>query len=577
MQWNRAITMTEAVPRNLSDLLRRSASAHPDSVFAFPDQRYTYAEMDVRVDDFVRMLRRAGVQAGDHVGLWMPASLDMIAAIVACARAGAVTVAINDRFRTDELSYVIAHSDLAAVITIAPNQHSDRPAELLSAIPGLAEAPGPDLALTATPRLRRIIVLADDGYSPPARAFTHQSAVGLLTTHPRERTSRHGVDQEEPAPGGEVAYLMYTSGTSASPKACMIAHVAVVAEGTSLAFDRYLLDETSVFWCPLPLFHTAGLATLTACITAGASFVHAGVFDPAQSLRAMVEERVTHAIPCFETIWMRILDHPDFAVADLSSLRVLMNTGGEDLLRKLQARVPHAIQLANYGITEGSGHVAMTTVADPLDVRVCTGGKPLPGMEARIVDLDTREPVAPNVLGEIQFRGESRFLGYYRDEEANAACIDAEGWFTSGDLGVLDEAGRLTFKGRIKDMLKVGGENVSALEVESYLLRHPAVAVVAVVGAPDAYYGEVPVAYIQLTREHKLTEADVIDFCLDRIATYKVPRYVRFVDEWPMSGTKIRKVELRERIRTELTAGGITQAPRLQSRRARSVVQHSSE
>ncbi|MCV7181068.1 acyl--CoA ligase [Mycolicibacterium murale] len=557
------MTMTA---RDLSELLRRSAASAPGSSFVFPDDRYTFPEMDRRCDEFAAMYRSAGLGAGDHVGLWMPASLDMIAAIVACARIGAVAVPLNDRFRTDELHYVVTHGDLTALVTSAPDGHTDRPAELMRALPGLAAAPAPMLALHATPRLRRVIVVGATGYPPPCPGITSQHELGLPATHPGDRMHQPPVDADDSH--GDIAYLMYTSGTSASPKACIISAAAVVAQGGALADSRYLLDSTSVFWCPLPLFHTAGLATLAACITAGASFVHAGVFDPAQSLRAMERERVTHAIPCFETIWMRVLDHPDFATTDLSSLRVLMNTGGEDLLRKLQARVPHAVQLANYGITEGSGHVAMTEIADSLDVRVRTGGFLLPGMQARIVDLETGHTVAPNVEGEIHFRGESRFLGYYRDPEANATYIDADGWFASGDLGVLDEDGRLTYKGRVKDMLKVGGENVASLEIESYLLRHPDIAVVAVVAAPDAYYGEVPAAFVQLADGRRLDEADVIDFCLDRIATYKVPRYVRFVTQWPMSGTKIRKVELRQHIADELAAQNITEAPRLRSSRA---------
>jgi fatty-acyl-CoA synthase len=554
--------------RDLSELLRRSAASAPESSFVFPDDRYTYPEMDRRCDEFAAMYRSAGLGAGDHIGLWMPASLDMIAAIVACARIGAVAVPVNDRFRTDELQYVVAHGDLTTLVTSAPDGHTDRPAELLRALPGLASAPGPVLHLDAAPRLRRVIVVgaAAQNYTPPGPGITGQHDVGLPATHPAQRMGQLGAPGDESH--GDIAYLMYTSGTSASPKACIISAAAVVAQGGALADSRYLLDSDSAFWCPLPLFHTAGLATLAACITAGASFVHAGVFDPTQSLRAMERERVTHAIPCFETIWMRVLDHPDFATTDLSSLRVLMNTGGEDLLRKLQARVPHAVQLANYGITEGSGHVAMTQTTDALDVRVRTGGFLLPGMQARIMDLETGQPVAPNVQGEIHFRGESRFLGYYRDPEANATFIDADGWFRSGDLGMLDEDGRLTYKGRVKDMLKVGGENVASLEIESYLLRHPDIAVAAVVAAPDAYYGEVPAAFVQLADGRRLDEADVIDFCLDRIATYKVPRYVRFVTQWPMSGTKIRKVDLRQRIADELTAQHITEAPRLRSSRA---------
>lgn len=547
-------------PHNLSDLLRRSAAVAPQSAFIFPDGRYTFPEMDRRCDEFARRYLAAGLSRGDHIGLWMPASLDMIAAIAACARIGAVAVPINDRFRIDELHYVVEHGDLAALLTSAPDGHTDRPSELMRAIPGLATAAGDVLGLAATPKLRRVIVIGGaQDYLPPCRGIIHERDIPDRTV---------GVGDE---PGGDIAYLMYTSGTSASPKACIISSAAVVAQGDALAYTRYLLDPSCAFWCPLPLFHTAGLATLTACITAGASFVHAGVFDPAQSLRAMERERVTHAIPCFETIWMRVLDHPDFARTDLSSLRVLMNTGGEDLLRKLQARVPHAVQLANYGITEGSGHVAMTETVDPLDVRVRTGGFLLPGMQARVVDLDSGAPVPPNIQGEIHFRGESRFIGYYRDPEANATHIDADGWFKSGDLGVLDDDGRLSYRGRVKDMLKVGGENVASLEIESYLLRHPAVAVAAVVAAPDAYYGEVPAAYLELVDGHRLTEAQVVEFCLDQIATYKVPRYVRFVDNWPMSGTKIRKVELRQRIADDLKARNITEAPRLRSRRAAQV------
>lgn len=549
----------EAPARTLSDLLRRSAVAAPNSAFVFPDSRFTFAEMDARADEFARMYLAAGLVAGDHIGLWMPASLDLIAAIVGCSRIDAVAVPVNDRFRTDELHYVINHGDFAALVTTAPDGHADRPAEICRALPDLLAAPGPDLNLPAIPRLRRVIVLAADrsDYIPPCAGITDERDLASMDRELPSGTS-----------DGEIAYLMYTSGTSASPKACIISNAAVIAQGSALAFERYQLDDTCAFWCPLPLFHTAGLATLTACITAGASFVHSGVFDPAQSLRAMEAERVTHAIPCFETIWMRVLNHPDFERTDLSSLRILMNTGGEDLLRKLQARVPHAIQLANYGITEGSGHVAMTVPSDSLDVRVSTGGFPLPGMQARIVDLETGDEVAAGVEGEIHFRGHSRFLGYYRDTEADAEFIDDDGWFKSGDLGVLDETGRLTYRGRVKDMLKVGGENVASLEIESYLLRHPAIAVAAVVAAPDGYYGEVPTAFLELVDGQHLTEAEVIDFCLDRIATYKVPRYVRFVTSWPMSGTKIRKVELRQQIRDELIAHHITEAPRLRSGRA---------
>lgn len=557
-------------PRTLSESLRRTAAQHPDSEFVFPSGRMSYAHMNTRVDQFARMFTEAGIQSGQHIGIWMPASLDTIAAILGCSRIGSVAVPINDRFRAGEFRYIVEHADLSVVLTTGRTDHMDRPREVGAALPGMTTTTDGQLCVPEASELRRVIVLDAHHDDTVGGTLTDAADLGLSPAHAgAESLAPATVTVPDVEHRDSIAYLMYTSGTSATPKACIITNGAVVAQGRALSDTRYVLDATSVFWCPLPLFHTAGLATLNACIASGATFVHPGVFDPTQSLRAMAEEGVTHAIPCFETIWMRILDHPEFASTDLSTLRVLMNTGGEDLLRKLQSRVPHAVQLANYGITEGSGHVAMTTIDDDLDTRVTTGGFPLPGMETRIVDLESGAAATAGRQGEILFRGGSRFAGYYKDPEATAAAIDKEGWFHSGDLGIMTAEGRLAYRGRVKDMLKVGGENVAPLEIESYLLRHPAVTVAAVVGVPDDYYGEVPAAYIELTPGYHLGADELIDFCRDSIATYKIPRYVRFVDTWPMSGTKIRKVDLRHRITAELSALGITEAPRIRSSRAR--------
>lgn len=553
---------------SMSQLLRNTAKDHPDGEVVFPDQRITYSDLDSRADAFALMLVEAGVQHGDHVGLWTPPSIDMIAAIFGTIRAGGVAVPISDRFRTDEMRYVVEHADLTVLITVAPTRHTNRLTELVRALPSLSSQASTHLSLTEAPSLRRILVLDDP---EPGTGFASAASFGLPLIGAGEAPS--DLELQEFASESDLAYLMYTSGTSASPKACMISHRGVVMQAQSLVESRYLLDRESSFWCPLPLFHTAGLATLTACIASGAKFVHAGLFDPKQSLDALQAEKVTHAIPCFETIWMRVVELPEFETADLSHLRVTMNTGGEDLLRKLQAITPEAVQLANYGITEGSGHVAMTQIEDDLDTRVTTGGFPLPGMEARIVSMVTGRPLPPGSQGEIQFRGTSRFLGYYKDPQATDAVIDADGWFSSGDLGEMDTSGRLAFRGRLKDMLKVGGENVASLEIESFLLRHPAISVCAVVGAPDSYYGEVPVAYVQLKPGFELREQELIEFCIDEIATFKIPRYVRVVEEWPMSGTKIRKVDLRARIGKELSELGISEAPRIRSSRSRGLAQ----
>jgi fatty-acyl-CoA synthase len=233
----------------------------------------------------------------------------------------------------------------------------------------------------------------------------------------------------------------------------------------------------------------------------------------------------------------------------------------------MQEQLASAPQVSGFGATEACGFLTLGITDEPLDARVNTTGLPLEGMELRVVDVETERDAAPGQLGEIRYRGYARFDGYYKDPERTAEVIDADGWFHSGDMGTLDEAGRLTYVTRLKDMLKVGGENVAAAEIEGFLLTHPAVLMAQVVSAPDARYVEVPAAFVIPKPGATVTEAELIDHCLGRIATFKVPRYVRFVTEYPMSGTKVKKVELRAAIAAELAAAGITEAPKLSTPR----------
>ncbi len=271
-------------------------------------------------------------------------------------------------------------------------------------------------------------------------------------------------------------------------------------------------------------------------------------------------------LPGFETIWLPVLDRPDFASRDLSRIRVNVIIGVPERLEQLSARLPQAIQISTVAMTESSAYLCLGKLDDPYETRMTTGGHPMPGMQCRVVDPETGDDLPAGTPGELLFRGPNAFDGYFRDPEQTAKTVDAEGWFHTGDQVVADPDGRLTFLNRLRDMLKVGGENVSAAEVENFLVAHPAVQIVQVVGAPDAYYGEVPVAYIELQAGASATEDEIIDFCLNKIATYRVPRYVRFVTEWPMSGTKVQKYKLRETISAELKTAGITEAPRLKSK-----------
>jgi fatty-acyl-CoA synthase len=363
-----------------------------------------------------------------------------------------------------------------------------------------------------------------------------------------------------------AALLLYTSGTTSNPKGCLIAHAAVLAEGVNCV-ERLGATARDRLWTPLAMFHVGGWQSLMIAMVSGGCLSHVGFFDADAALEQLERQRVTIAFPAFELIWLAVLDHPRFPEADLSALRVVINVGVRERLLKMQEMVPHATQVSCLGMTECCGSMCMGAPTDSLEARTTTSGRPLRGMELRIVDPTGRGERPPGEPGELVFRGVSAFEGYYRDPENTANTIDKDGWIQTGDLARITEEGMVQFQGRLKDMLKVGGENVSAVEIEGFLLTHPAVAVASVVGAPDARYGEVVAAYVQLAPGAQLTESELIDFCVGRIATFKVPRYVRFVDEYPTTATaKIQKFVLRDRIEEELRELGISEAPKLASR-----------
>ncbi|WP_280275285.1 class I adenylate-forming enzyme family protein [Nocardia wallacei] len=523
----------------LGDLLDRRAHEHPDRIaLAFPDLAVSYAELAARAEWIARGLLAAGVAAGDTIGILLPNSVDSIAMLFGAAKVGAIPVPVNTRFKDHELTQVVTHSRMRLLFhdTTAPD---------LSRI------------AAAAPDLRRIIML---GAGPaPGGAISEQDFLAEAAGVDRSRVRA----RQQLVRIRDTAMVMYTSGTSASPKGAMISHEALVRFASAVTRTRLFLTEHDRVWTPLPLFHIGGVAFAIAALYAGCRYCHVGLYQPGKALDQLERQRCTIALPGFETIWLPVLNQPDFARRDLSALRLVMAVGVPERLRDMAIRVPHALQVSCFGMTEASSFLSLNRRTDTLEQRVTTGGHPLPGMECRVIDPVTGTDVPPGGEGELLFRGSNCFDGYLHDPELTARSFDDEGWFHSGDIAVLDTDGRVTFISRVKDMLKVGGENVSAVEVEDYLLRHPAVHIAQVVAAPDDYYVEVPAAYIELKPGATASEQEIVEFCLGTIATYRVPRYVRFVDEWPMSGTKIKKYVLRERIRTELDDRGITVAPKL--------------
>ncbi|MGI9624994.1 MAG: AMP-binding protein [Acidimicrobiales bacterium] len=544
-----------------SVLLDSQAATHPERrLLVLPNEEATYGELATQANHFARCLLGLGVNPGDNVGILLPPMVDYVAAMFGVAKIGAVPVLMNARFKARELEHVITNGDLTTILTSSSVADKvDFPDLLVEALPGLGANPaGGPVEVETAPELNHV-VLIDDAQRPGFMGRDGFDAAASSADSAEFESRQHRVQVHD------VALIMYTSGTTASPKGAMLSHEGLVRQATLAGQARFGLDDEDVMWTPLPMFHIGGMSYILTAITAGCTIVHAGHFDAEVAVRQLIDESCTVALPAFETMWLQILDHADTTPESLEHLRLVLAVGVPERLRMMQDRLPHAAMVTTFGGTEASSHLSIAVADDPPETRLTTGGFPLPGVEVRIVNPETGAGADPGEPGEIVYRGWSRFLGYYNDPEGTAAVIDDDGWFYSGDVGTLDEEGRLTFVSRLKDMLKVGGENVAAAEIEGFLVSHPAINIVQVVSAPDARYTEVAAAFVELKPRQQTSEAEIIDFCRGKIATFKIPRYVRFVDEWPMSGTKIKKFVLRERIARELAEAGTTEAPRLTS------------
>jgi fatty-acyl-CoA synthase/long-chain acyl-CoA synthetase len=356
----------------------------------------------------------------------------------------------------------------------------------------------------------------------------------------------------------DIGLMLYTSGTTANPKGCLITHEAMVRNSIALGRHRYRLTQADRMWSPLPMFHIAAVLPMLAIFDVGGTYLTMGYFDAGVALKMLEKYKVTALYPSFVTIMQGLVYHPTFHATDLSSVK-LMNSNfavqPPGVAEPIMAAMPQALQVGSFGMTEAAGTVC-TGGWDEVEARRITRlGKPLPGLDVRIVNPETGADLKNGLRGEVLVRGYSLFEGYYKDPEKTAQALDADGWFHTGDIGSLDDDGTIMFHGRFKDMLKVGGENVAAAEIEGLLGRHPAVKLAQVVGIPDAKYVEVPAAFVELKPGVKASEKELIDFCRKEISSFKVPRHVRFVDEWPMSSSKIQKFRLRDALVKELGLG----------------------
>jgi acyl-CoA synthetase (AMP-forming)/AMP-acid ligase II len=354
----------------------------------------------------------------------------------------------------------------------------------------------------------------------------------------------------------DTALILYTSGTTSQPRGAMLTHEAFVRGWNAVGRIWHTTPEDR-HYTALPLFHVTALGCMTWVLGAGATFYSDYTIDAGRCLACLETERITQFYPAYQPVMEAVLAHPSFAGADLSALKIFSNVAPPEVLDRFQRRLPHAVQLTVYGGTEG-GVVTITRPDDPLEARLGTCGSPQPGAEIRVVDGEGR-PLGPGERGLIEFRGFNTLSGYWKSPEKTAESMRGHGWVTMGDLGVLDADGRVLFLGRQKETLKVGGENVAPQEIEAQLSTHPAVKLVQVVGIPDDRLVEVPAAFVELLPGAQATGAELIEHCRGRIASFKVPRVIRFIDgeEWPMSATKIQRFKLRQRLLAELEHAGV--------------------
>jgi fatty-acyl-CoA synthase/long-chain acyl-CoA synthetase len=535
----------------IGDVLLTAADRYPDTLaLVFPDQSLTYAQLAQRALRRARSLQALGVKPRDHVGILMHTCAEFMEILFAAAFCGAVIVPINARYKASELAYVIENGDIVTVVTTDAVADSVNFVERLNtALPELHRNRHPrSLKVAAAPKLRNIVLLGKShaqGYVGEQEFMEAGEAHAEIEVHQTRMRVRVR----------DIGLMLYTSGTTANPKGCLITHEAMVRNSIALGRHRYRLTHDDRMWSPLPMFHIAAVLPMLAIFDVGGTYITMGFFDPGVALKMLEKYQVTALYPSFVTIMQGLIYHPTFPDTDLSRVR-LMNSNfavqPPGVAEPIMKAMPQALQVGSFGMTEAAGTVCTGAWDEPETQRITRLGRPLPGLELRIINPETGEDVKTGLRGEVLVRGYSLFEGYYKDAEKTAQALDHDGWFHTGDIGSLDDNGTAMFHGRFKDMLKVGGENVAAAEIEGLLGRHPAVKLAQVVGIPDAKYVEVPAAFVELKPGEKASEKELIDFCRKEIASFKVPRQVRFVTEWPMSSSKIQKFRLRVALVKEL-------------------------
>lgn len=534
--------------RTIADLLKEQAGIRPDALYAiFPDANYTFGELDRAARLWARAFHARGIRPGDHVATLMPNCPEWLPVYFGALYCGAVLVALNARYKRHELAYTLTHCRARILVTTdSIVEHVDYAVLLNDILPGLAEQDAEALSLVAAPDLDAIVLC--EGRDLP----------GMLTA-PAFLAPADGIDEAAALAGGaargvdDTAAIIYTSGTTSNPKGCELTHGSI--QNSWSTFARVVdLAAGETVWMPMPFFHTGGIGPMTAMLSRGAAFITQPHYEPEGVVDLVERYKADHLYPGFPHLAFAVIEHPRFDRERFAHVRSLLNVGPPAMQRRIQDLLPDGAVLLNlFGMTEGSGIITFTPADAPYPVRAQTSGLPPPHTDIRIVDPETGRVCPDGAPGELQFRGGGAFKAYYADPAATAATI-VDGWVRTGDRGVINEEGYLVYLGRLKDMLKVGGENVACAEIEAFIQGLEPVRLVQVIGMPDARMGEVPVAFVELVEGAEIDEPGIIAACQGQLAKWKVPSRVVFVTEWPMSATKVQKYRLAELLKEDAAA-----------------------
>ncbi|TKI55758.1 AMP-binding protein [Brevibacillus antibioticus] len=529
----------------IGNMLDDTTSKHQEKealVYHERGLRYTFGEFQAICNQAARGFMSLGIQKGDNIAIWATNVPEWVISQFATAKMGGVLVTVNTSYRVHELEYLLRQSESTTLLLMDSYRDANYLSMIQEICPELHTCEPGALQSKRLPHLKNVIYLGNE--RQPGMFLWSDLLERAARVTEEERQARQATLSPD-----DVINMQYTSGTTGFPKGVMLSHVNIVNNAIKVAECQRLglADKVCI---PVPFFHCFGCVMGTlACVATGATMVPVIAFDPGVVLAVVEAERCT-ALYGVPTMFIAELNHPTFAERDLSSLRTGIMAGSLcpiEVMKKVVDQMGIRDITIAYGQTEASPVITQTVPEDSLERKVSTVGRLHAEVEAKIINPATGDILPPGVQGELCTRGYLVMKGYYNMPEETVKAIDHEGWLHTGDLATVDEEGYYRITGRLKDMIIRGGENIYPREVEEFLYTHPKVLDVQIVGVPDAKYGEQVLACIRVKPHETLTEDEIRDYCEGKIAHYKIPRYIQFVDEYPMTASgKIQKFKLRE-------------------------------